>query len=63
MSTVRAIFALKIFISFKETTMRIAIIGYGGMGNFHYEKAFARYNNTEPDELIECAGIYDIFIL
>ncbi|MBQ2877142.1 MAG: Gfo/Idh/MocA family oxidoreductase [Clostridia bacterium] len=40
--------------------MRIAIIGYGGMGNFHYEKAFARYNNTEPDELIECAGIYDI---
>lgn len=40
--------------------MKIAIIGFGGMGNFHREKAIERYNAKDVSEKIELAGIYDI---
>ena len=40
--------------------MKFAIIGYGGMGNFHREKAFTRYNDSASGECVELAGIYDI---
>ena len=40
--------------------MKFAIIGYGGMGNFHREKAFERYNAVVSEDFIETAGIYDI---
>ena len=40
--------------------MKIAIIGYGGMGGFHAEKSLRRYNDTNPEHILEVAGIYDI---
>ncbi len=40
--------------------MRFAIIGYGGMGRFHHTKSVARYNDIDPKERVEVAGIYDI---
>lgn len=40
--------------------MKIAIIGFGGMGGFHREKAVERYNALDKNEKIEIAGIYDI---
>ena len=40
--------------------MKFAIIGYGGMGNFHREKAFERYNSVVSDDKAILAGIYDI---
>lgn len=40
--------------------MKIAIIGFGGMGDFHREKAVCRYNSKDTEEKIEVAGIYDI---
>lgn len=40
--------------------MKFAIIGFGGMGDFHREKAIERYNALDLDEKIEIAGIYDI---
>ena len=40
--------------------MKFAIIGYGGMGNFHREKAFERYNAVVDDDKATLAGIYDI---
>ena len=44
----------------KEQKMKIAIIGFGGMGNFHATKGIKRYNDTDPKEKIDIAGIYDI---
>ena len=40
--------------------MKIAIIGFGGMGEFHLDKCVARYNAKNPDEKIEVKGVYDI---
>lgn len=40
--------------------MKIAIIGFGGMGEFHLDKCVERYNAKDRDEKIEVVGIYDI---
>ncbi len=39
--------------------MKIAIIGYGGMGYYHQMK-MDEFNQTNPAEKLELAGIYDI---
>lgn len=43
-----------------EFDMKLAIIGFGGMGSFHAEKGVGRYNDSKSGEPVEVAGIYDI---
>ena len=40
--------------------MKLAIIGFGGMGQFHLEKSIQRYNDAYTDERIEVVGAYDV---
>lgn len=40
--------------------MKIAIIGYGGMGNNHKKYIIQRLNDSDYPEKLEIAGIYDI---
>ena len=40
--------------------MKIAIIGYGGMGNNHRKYIIPRLNDSDYPEKLEIAGIYDI---
>lgn len=40
--------------------MKIAIIGYGGMGNNHRKYIIPRLNDSDCPEKLEIAGIYDI---
>lgn len=40
--------------------MKIAIIGYGGMGNNHRKYIIPRLNDSDYPEKLEIAGVYDI---
>ena len=40
--------------------MKIAIIGYGGMGNNHRKYIIPRLNDSDYPEKLEIVGIYDI---
>ena len=40
--------------------MKIAIIGYGGMGNNHKKYIIQRLNDSDYPEKLEIAGIYDV---
>jgi len=40
--------------------MKIAIIGYGGMGNNHKKYIIQRLNDSDYPEKLEIAGVYDI---
>ena len=40
--------------------MKIAIIGFGGMGNNHKKYIIQRLNDSDYPEKLEIAGIYDI---
>lgn len=40
--------------------MKIAIIGFGGMGAHHHNNIISRLNDSDFKEKIEVAGIYDI---
>ena len=40
--------------------MKMAIIGFGGMGAHHYNNIISRLNESEFEEKIDIAGIYDI---
>ena len=40
--------------------MKMAIIGYGGMGNNHKKYIIQRLNDSDYPEKLEIAGIYDI---
>lgn len=44
----------------KQNTMKMAIIGYGGMGNNHKKYIVQRLNDSDYPEKLEIAGIYDI---
>ena len=44
----------------EEKDMKIAIIGYGGMGNNHKKYIIQRLNDSDYPEKLEIAGIYDI---
>ena len=43
-----------------ETNMKIAIIGFGGMGEHHFKNIITRLNDSDIQEKIDVAGIYDI---
>lgn len=40
--------------------MKIAIIGFGGMGEHHFKNIIPRLNESDSEEKIEVIGIYDI---
>ena len=40
--------------------MKIAIIGFGGMGNNHRKYIIKRLNDSDYPEKLEIAGVYDI---
>lgn len=55
----RRVLLQKLNIS-EGSIMKIAIIGYGGMGNNHKKYIIQRLNDSDYPEKLEIAGVYDI---